>query len=95
MSFFGGSMTNIELRAIQEADYILKNKSTIRACAKVFGVSKSTVHFDISVKLKKINFALYQRLKGLLDKNFEEKHIRGGLATKNKYKKMSKSACLG
>ncbi len=80
-------MTNIELRATREADYILKNKSTIRACAAVFGVSKSTVHYDVSVKLRKINFALYERVKELLDQNFEEKHIRGGIATKNKYKK--------
>ncbi len=69
------------------ASYIVENKSTIRATAKVFGYSKSLVHNDVSNKLKKINLGLYEEVKEILNKNFEEKHLRGGEATKNKYLK--------
>lgn len=81
-------MTNIERRAIEEAKYILGSKQTIRQCAKAFGVSKSTVHYDISCRLKGLNARLYSRLKVVLDTNFADKHIRGGMATKNKYKSL-------
>ena len=70
------------------ANYILANKSTIRKTADHFGVSKSLVHNDISKKLPKINKSLYSELKVVLDKNFNEKHIRGGIATKEKYEKI-------
>lgn len=69
------------------AGFIIENKSTIRATAEVFGYSKSLVHNDVSNKLKKINSGLYKEVKEILNKNFEEKHLRGGEATKNKYLK--------
>ena len=67
------------------AKYIIYNKTTIRKTASVFGVSKSLVHNDVSNKLPKVNRALYCKVKVILDKNFSEKHIRGGLATKKKF----------
>ncbi len=70
------------------AIYIIDNKSTIRACGLYFGISKSTVHNDISKKLKKTNKFLYYQVYRVLEKNFEEKHIRGGRATKLKYLKL-------
>ena len=62
--------------------YIIKNKTTIRDTARFFNMAKSTVHVYVSKKLKKENFFLYLKVKKILNKNFEEKHIRGGLATK-------------
>ncbi len=83
-------MSNL-LRAEEFAHYILDQKTTIRKTAKHFNISKSTVHNDVSNRLKHENYALYKQVKAVLDKNFSEKHIRGGLATKrkfeNKYKK--------
>lgn len=70
------------------ARYIIENKSTIRKTAEVFGVSKSLVHNDVSKKLPKINIGLFNRLNIVLNINFNEKHIRGGLATKAKYEKI-------
>ena len=69
------------------AHYIVDNNSTIRKTAKHFDISKSTVHNDVSNKLKIYNLELYYLAKKVLDKNFTEKHIRGGESTKNKYKK--------
>lgn len=76
---------NIEDRCILLATYIIKNKSTVRSTAKKFGISKSTVHKDVSQRLKKINNNLYVEVKKVLDINKNERHIRGGLATKEKY----------
>lgn len=70
------------------AYYILINKTTIRETAKRFGYSKSTVHNDVSNKLKKINKKLFLKVNKILKNNFDEKHIRGGESTKNKYKKI-------
>ena len=78
----------MKTRAEQFAIYIIDNNSTIRDCAKYFKISKSTVHNDLSKKLQNINKFLYVQLYQILDKNFKEKHIRGGLATRNKYKKI-------
>lgn len=75
-------------RIIQLANYILDNKSTIRATAKVFDIPKSTVHHDLSVKLKYINYSLYLDVKKLLEENFNIKHIHGGESTKLKYQKL-------
>lgn len=75
-------------RAEKFAIYIVDNKCTIRECAKNFGISKSTVHNDLSKKLRKINRFLYIQVYRVLDKNFREKHIRGGQSTKLKYLKM-------
>ena len=78
--------TNIEQRACDLAVYIIENKSTVRAAAARFGISKSTVHKDITERLAKVNPALYHQVRELLDLNKAERHIRGGLATRRKYK---------
>ena len=67
------------------ADYLVKNEATVRNTANKFGISKSTVHKDITEKLKSINGALYNEAARVLYKNKSERHIRGGIATKNKY----------
>ncbi len=74
-------------RAEMLARYIIDNKATIRYTAKIFGISKSTVHNDVSNRLMDINQSLYNQAHKILAKNFEEKHIRGGAATKRKYEK--------
>lgn len=78
--------SNIEERAVSLARYIVENRATVRAAAKHFGVSKSTVHKDISDRLRRVNEPLYEEVKGVLDFNKSERHIRGGLATRKKYK---------
>ena len=75
----------IEERAINLAHYIIDSKDTVRGAAKKFGISKSTVHKDVSERLKKINPALAKDVRVILDENKAERHIRGGLATKRKY----------
>ena len=77
-------------RAVMLGRYISENKATVRAAAKKFGISKSTVHKDISEKLPKIQPLLYEEVKKILEKNKSERHIRGGLATKKKYEEMKK-----
>lgn len=77
----------VELRAVELAEYIIKNKATVRAAAKKFGISKSTVHTDVSNRLKKTNPSLYHDVRKVLDLNKAERHIRGGLATKQKFLK--------
>ncbi len=78
---------NIEDRAISLGNYILNEKVTVRNAGKKFGVSKSTVHKDITERLRKINPPLYNEVRKILDKNKSERHIRGGIATREKYKK--------
>ena len=78
--------TNIEERACELAVYIIENRSTVRSAAKQFGVSKSTVHKDITERLRTVNPALYAQVRELLDINKAERHIRGGMATRKKYK---------
>ena len=77
----------VEERAIELAVYIIENKATVRAAAKKFGISKSTVHTDVSIRLKKTNLSLYHDVRKVLDLNKAERHIRGGLATKQKFLK--------
>ena len=77
-------------RVILLAQYIIENKSTVRATAKKFGISKSTVHKDMQQHLKKINKSMYNDVKEILDTNKKERHIRGGLATKQKYENYKK-----
>jgi len=77
---------NIEERAVQLAQYIIEHKTTVRAAAKQFGVSKSTVHKDIRDRLPMLNRALYLQAKSVLEENKAERHIRGGIATRKKYK---------
>ena len=76
---------SIEERAIQLAHYIIDSKDTVRGAAKKFGISKSTVHKDVSERLKFINQALAIEVRQILDENKAERHIRGGMATKLKY----------
>ena len=78
--------TNIEERACDLAVYIIENKATVRAAAKQFNISKSTVHKDLTERLKTVNPALYRQVRELLDINKAERHIRGGMATRRKYK---------
>lgn len=75
----------IEQRAIEIAEYIIDNGVTVREAAKKFGVSKSTIHKDITDRLQQINPKLAERTRIVLDQNKSERHIRGGLATKAKY----------
>lgn len=75
----------IEERAIEIGEYIVKYNATVRQAAKKFGVSKSTVHMDVSKRLRYIMPSLAAEARKVLDKNKEERHIRGGLATKEKY----------
>lgn len=75
----------IEERAVKMAEYIVETKSTVRQTAKAFGISKSTVHKDVTQRLAHINPALATAAREVLDVNKSERHIRGGLATKEKY----------
>lgn len=86
------TFVNIEKRAFELANYVLDNKSTIRNTAKYFSMAKSTVHYDLSYRLKKIDYPLYLQVAKLLQLNFNEKHLRGGQATKNKYKRQQKTS---
>ena len=78
---------SIEERAVSLAHYIIDSKDTVRGAAKKFGVSKSTVHKDVSERLLKINNSLAQEVRSVLNENKAERHIRGGMATKLKYSK--------
>ncbi len=79
-------------RSIILGEFILNHKATVRATAKQFGISKSTVHKDVSEKLCKIKPQLYEQVKEVLEENKRERHIRGGQATKLKYEELSKKA---
>lgn len=78
---------DIDERILKEAEYILKNGATVRSAAKAFGVSKSTVHHDVTVKLKDLDEYLYEEVRKTLDVNLSERHIRGGLATRERYRR--------
>ncbi|MBQ3196313.1 MAG: sporulation transcriptional regulator SpoIIID [Clostridia bacterium] len=78
---------SIDRRVLLFAEYMLEEKATVRATAKHFGYSKSTVHKDLTVRLKEINADLHLKVSKLLDENLKERHIRGGNATKLKYLK--------
>jgi putative DeoR family transcriptional regulator (stage III sporulation protein D) len=78
--------SNIEERACDLAVYIIESKATVRSAAKKFGISKSTVHKDLSERLEHINRPLYLQVKEVMEFNKAERHIRGGLATRLKYK---------
>ena len=75
----------IEERAIEIANYIIEEKATVRQAAKKFGVSKSTIHKDVTERLLQINAALAGETRKVLDTNKSERHIRGGMATREKY----------
>ena len=78
----------IDDRACELAVYIIENNATVRSAATHFGISKSTVHKDISQRLPHYNKALYKEVRKIMDRNKAERHIRGGLATKEKYSKI-------
>lgn len=91
----GGSETGekvmdeeLTLRVLRLGRYIAENDATVRRAAKEFGISKSTVHKDVAERLEYINKPLFRRVRKVLDKNKEERHLRGGLATKEKYEKL-------
>ena len=75
----------IEERAVEIAKYIIDNNATVRQTAKQFGISKSTVHKDVTERLSQVNPALAREARKVLDVNKSERHIRGGLATREKY----------
>ena len=74
-------------RCIKEAHFLLNNNCSIRECGNAFNLSKSSVHLDVSKRLKNIDVKLYKKVKILLKKNFETKHIKGGIITQKKFKK--------
>ena len=76
----------VEQRAVELGEYIIQSKATVRKTAKKFGISKSTVHKDVSERLKKVNPKLYREVKSVLEINKAQRHIRGGMATRRKYK---------
>jgi len=75
----------MEKRACELAVYMIETGATVRSAARHFGISKSTVHKDLTHRLKQINNALYVQVRQVLDVNKQERHIRGGMATKRKY----------
>ena len=77
----------VEERAVELGNYILEHKATVRAAAKRYGISKSTVHKDVAQRLKSIDPALYRGVKQILDVNKEQRHIRGGMATRMEYQR--------
>jgi putative DeoR family transcriptional regulator (stage III sporulation protein D) len=76
----------VENRACALAVYIIETGATVRAAAAQFGISKSTVHKDLTDRLKRCNPGLYRQVREILDRNKQERHIRGGLATRKKYR---------
>ncbi len=81
----------VEERAVELGRYIVENNTTVRAAATQYGISKSTVHTDVSRRLEKLDPQLYERVRAVLDINKAQRHIRGGLATKEKYKNETKN----
>ena len=79
-------LDTIEERVCELAVYIIETGATVRAAAKHFGISKSTVHKDLSQRLPHIQSALYQQVRGILEINKAQRHIRGGMATQRKYR---------
>ena len=80
----------IESRVLTLSQYIIEQKATVRSTAKKFGISKSTVHKDISERLVKLNPTLAKKVRDILNENKSQRHIRGGLATKHKYEELQK-----
>ena len=78
----------VEERAAMLGEYIIESKATVRSAAKKFGISNSTVHKDVSQRLRSVNPAMYREVREILDTNKSQRHIRGGIATRNKYIKL-------
>lgn len=85
----------VEQRAVEIGKYIVQTKCTVRSAAKKYGVSKSTVHKDITARLKEIDLALYKEVNEVMQINKAQRHIRGGLATKLKYKNKREAMKVG
>lgn len=83
---------NVENRCVQLGNYIVETKATVRQAATIFGISKSTVHNDVTKRLSTINPSLSNEVKKVLDENKAQRHIRGGLATKKKYIELKENA---
>jgi putative DeoR family transcriptional regulator (stage III sporulation protein D) len=83
------TITDYRERAVVLGEYILQNNTTVRAAAKYFSISKSTVHKDVAERLPGIQPQLYKLVKEVLEKNKKERHIRGGMATKRKYEQLA------
>ena len=81
----------VEERAVELGRYIVENNTTVRAAAKQYGISKSTVHTDVSRRLEWLDPVLYEQVRAVLDINKAQRHIRGGLATKEKYHSENKN----
>lgn len=79
-------------RAIKEGEYIIENLSTVRATAQRFGISKSTVHKDVTERLQHIDVDLHERVQKVLVVNLKERHLRGGNATKKKFERLHRAA---
>lgn len=86
--------TYIEERAIEIANYMIENNATVRQAAKNFGISKSTVHKDVTERLEQVNPALAAEARKVIDVNKSERHIRGGMATKEKYAHQHEQAAM-
>ncbi|MBC5581485.1 sporulation transcriptional regulator SpoIIID [Anaerofilum sp. BX8] len=86
---------NPEERAVALGEYILETGQTVRAAAKVFGISKSTVHKDVTSRLRRVNHSLYDEVQKVLTQNKQERHIRGGMATRHKYHPEEPAAAQG
>lgn len=82
---------NVEERAVRLGEFIIEKKTTVRDSAKAFGISKSTVHKDLTARLPRLNPGLYKEVRAILDVNKEERHLRGGEATRKKYLSMIKN----
>ena len=82
---------DLEERACELAVYMIETGATVRATAKHFGISKSTVHKALTQRLRTCNYTLYLQVRKVLDRNKQERHIRGGMATKRKYKHQNES----
>ncbi len=76
----------VEERAVELGRYIVENNATVRSAAKQFGISKSTVHTDVSKRLSQLSPMLYEQVRAVLEENKAQRHIRGGMATRQKYK---------
>lgn len=85
--------TMVESRALELGEYIAFSGATVRNAAKKFGISKSTVHKDVSERLKRIDPGLHRQVKQVLDTNKAQRHIRGGLATREKYDRVRRIRC--
>ena len=78
---------DLELRVLKTGEFLVEKGATVREAARQFGVSKSTVHKDVGERLADLDSALFREVRRVLDKNKAERHLRGGLATREKYKK--------